>query len=71
MPGRAVAWVIPWIAVAAEALTKTSPRSLVARCLRSSVSSCARNVDFQVVQVLLAWGGAVPVGALLGEATGC
>ena len=70
-PGLAVSWVIPWIAVAAEALPKTSPRSPVVRCSRSSVSWCARNVVFHDVQVLLARGEAVPVGALLGEATVC
>ena len=38
VPGLAMASVMPWSAVAAEALPKTSPRSPVARCSRSSVS---------------------------------
>ena len=38
VPGLAVASGMPWIAVSAEALPKTSPRSLVACCSRSSVS---------------------------------
>ena len=38
VPGLAVASLMPWSAVAAEALPKTSPRSPVARCSRSSVS---------------------------------
>ena len=66
-PGRAVSWVIPWIAVAAEALPKTSPRSPVARCSRSSVSWCERNVVFHNVQVLLAWGRLSQSGRCLGK----
>ena len=38
IPGPAGALVMPWSAVAAEALPKTLPRSPVARCSRSSVS---------------------------------
>ena len=38
VPGLAVASVMPWSAVATKALPKTSPRSPVARCSRSSVS---------------------------------
>ena len=38
VPGLAVASVMPWSAVAAEVLPKMSPRSLVARFSRSSVS---------------------------------
>ena len=36
--GRAVASVIPWSAVAAEALSKTTPRYPVASCSHSSLS---------------------------------
>ena len=66
-PGRAVAWVIPWIAVAEEALPKTSPRSPVARCSRSSVSLWERNAVFHDVQVLLARGRLSQSGSCLGK----
>ena len=53
-PDRAVAYMILWSAVAAEALPKTSPRSLVDRCSHSSVSWWARKAVFHAVHVLLA-----------------
>ena len=65
--GIAVASVMPWSAVAAEALPKTSPRSPVAHCSRSSVSWCVGKVVFHAAHVLLERGRLSQSGRCLGK----
>ena len=67
-PGFAMVEVMLWMVVAAAALPKMSPHSPVARCSLSSVSWCEQKVVLHAAHALLARGGAVPVGLLLGEA---